>query len=204
MSVTNPVNCAHGSSPNQARSRGEDQLTDNEMIGTVKTREGLNSRVGRRSLGKLCSRAQAACIFYRCYSGSHQRANPALQFKLKQSSIVTRTCTPWNTLTQHRITTVISFMERTQVKMDQEKKSSNRSYNLKLYIRAEENTPEIKTYSAWSFATRHCLRYSGCFMLTIALHEHYNNILAWQMKKLRHKESEVLQTVCDDQQGEAR
>lgn len=84
------------------------------------------------------------------------------------------------------------------------KKSSNRSYNLKLYIRVEENTPEIKTYSAWSFATRHCLRYSGCFMLTIALHEHYNNILAWQMKKLRHKESEVLQTVCDDLQGEDR
>lgn len=41
-------------------------------------------------------------------------------------------------------------------------------------------------------------------MLTIALHEQYNNILAWQMKKLRHKESEVLQTVCDDLQGEDR
>lgn len=54
---------AHGSPPNQARSRGEDQLTDTEMMGMVKTREGLNSRVGRRFLGILWSPAQLPASF---------------------------------------------------------------------------------------------------------------------------------------------
>lgn len=188
MLVKNPVNCAHGSSPNQARSRGEDQLTDNEMMGTVKTREGLNSRVGRRFLGMLCSRAQAACIFYRCKSRVTVQTKTVFHFHAYVYS-------QEHMNTAQNYNCHIIHGKDTSKNGSRKKKSSNRSYNLKLHIRAEENTPEIKTYSALSFATRHCLRYSGCFillMLTIALHEHYNNILAWQMKKLRHKESEVL------------